>query len=218
MNRTLKMVLQIILVAFVIGLVYILYDNIMEPIRFNNAYEIRREELKEKLVTIKDAQIAFRDKYGKYANDFDTLIMFIKSDSLIFIKAEGEVPDSIYNKADTRIEAERIAIDYGIISRDTIKKSARDSLLPTEYDPDTLRFIPYTNLQKEFQINAKIIKTMSKAVMPVFEVKVHNNSYLQGLETQQIINLNDAMREIKKFPGLFIGSLKEVTTNGNWDD
>ena len=218
MKRVLKIVLQIVLVVVVVGLVYILYDNIMKPIRFNKAYSKRRAVVKEKLISIKNSQVAYLDKYHKFAGDFDTLINFIKADSIIFIKAEGTIPDSIYNNSKTISEAEGRAIELGIISRDTIKISARDSLFPANYDLDTLRYIPYTNTKKQFQYNAKKIKTMSNAVMPVFEVKVHNNSYLYGLDPQLLINLNDKARDNEKFPGLYIGSLTEVNTNGNWDD
>ena len=217
MNKILKIVLQVTLVIVVVGLVFLLYSSIMEPIRFNKSYEKRRVIIKEKLVAIKDAQVAYRDTYNKYASSFDTLLTFIETDSLIFIKAEGEVPDSIYNDSKTRVEAETRAIELGLIKRDTIKISAKDSLF-SDYNIDTLKYIPYTDLKKEFQLNATMKRTVSKATMPVFEVKVHNNSFTVGLDRQLVANKNDEARDNKKFPGLFIGSLDEVTTNGSWDD
>ncbi len=217
MNKWLKIGLQVVFVGVIFFLGYALLGSIAKPIFFNEKYEGRYDLVKEKMIKIRDVQIAYQTNYGKYTNNFDTLVEFIRNDSLILIKAEGSVPDSIYTKATSKLEAELRALELGLISRDTIKISVMDSLFSKPYDIDTLRFIPFSSKEKTFQLNASIIKTLSKVDMPVFELKVHNNSYLTGLDEQLIINKNDAARDNEKYPGLIVGSMTEVSVNGNWD-
>lgn len=216
MNRGIKIVINSVLLLCVIVLGYLLYRSIMKPITFKKKFKERSLIVQEKMMLIRNAELAYLDTYNKYMGDFDTLTNFIKHDSLKVIKSYGVVPDSIYLKARSRKEAEMTAIKLGIISRDTIKISAKDSLFKN-YDIDTLAFIPYTNLTEKFQLKAGILKTLSKSIRPVFELKVHNNSFTKSLDKQQVINLNSAARDNDEFPGYIIGSLTEVTTAGNWD-
>ncbi len=212
-----NILLQGILYA-VIGFVgFLLLKSITKPIFFNSKYDVRFELVKDKMTKIRDVQIAYQENYGKYAYSFDTLSEFIRTDSLILVKADGSVPDSIYMTATSKLEAELTAIELGIISRDTIKISVMDSLFSEPYNIDTLKFIPFSNQEKVFQLNSKIIKTLSNVEMPVFELRAHNNSFLIGLNEQLVINKNDEARDNKKWPGLIIGSLSEVSINGNWD-
>ncbi len=217
MNKTVKIILQIILFAAAVYLSYALYETIMKPIRFQKAYKYRSDLVKEKLMKIRDVEVAFLSRYGHYTADWDSLINFAKYDSIRVVKAFGTVPDSIYLKAKSRKDAELRALKLGIIRRDTIKIAVRDTLFKTPYDIDTLKYVPFTNLKEEFQINAGYITTQAKVRMPVFEVKVHNNTYLKGLDRQMVINLNDEARDNNEFPGLAVGSMTEVTTSGNWD-
>ncbi len=217
MNKGVKIGLQVVLYCAIFFLGHALLKSISKPIFFNKKYEARYEVVKEKMMKVRDVEVAYQETYGKYTNNFDTLVDFIKNDSLILIKAEGSVPDSIYTKADSKLAAELRALELGLISRDTIKVSVMDSLFHEGYNIDTLKFIPFSNQEKTFQLNADIIKTLSKVEMPVFELIAHNNSYLKGLNKQLIINKNDAARDNDKFPGLVVGSLIEVSINGNWD-
>ncbi len=216
MKKGLRIALNIVLLVVVVGLAYKVYDSIMAPIRFQENYKKRSKVVIEKLEKLRDAEIAYLDVYQTYTSDYDTLINFIKYDSLRIIKSFGVVPDSIYLTSKNRREAEKRAMDLGIISRDTVKISVKDSLFKN-YDVDTLPFVPYTNLETKFQLNVDSIKTVSKAVRPVFELKVHNNTFAKGLNEQLLINLNDKARDNNEFPGFVVGSLVEVTTAGNWD-
>lgn len=222
MNDAVKSILFKVVVWAVFGTIsvvvaFMLISSIAEPITFNKKYEERFEAVKQKMIKIRDAQVAYESINGKYANNFDSLVDFIKNDSLILVKAFGSVPDSIYSKATSKLNAELRALELGLISRDTSKVSVMDSLFHNNYNVDTLKFIPYSNQEEVFQMNAKIIRTLSKVDMPTFELKAHNNSFLKGLEPQLIINKNDAARDNEKWPGLIVGSLTEVSVNGNWD-
>jgi len=211
-----KTAIQIVLFAVIIGLSYLVYDSIMEPIRFDRNVEARRDAAKKRLIDIRNAQVAYKSLYGKYTGSFDTLVSFLKSDSLKMVKAIGTVPDSFYLKY-PRKDAEKKALELGIISRDTLKVSVFDSLCAKKYAPDSIKFIPYLRKGEQFELKTANLETGSKIKVWVFEAKVHNDVFLSGLNKQMVINLNDDAEKMNRFAGLKVGSTTEVTNNdGNW--
>jgi len=216
MNKNLKLGINAVLLIVVIVVGVGIYNSIMDPIRFRTAFDERTEVVKTKLLKIRDLQLAYLDEFGYYSTSFDSLVDFAKNGKLTVVKSTGVVPDSIYLKSKSKKEAELQAIKLGIITRDTIKLSVKDSLFKN-FDPDTLMFIPYTKLTQKIQLNAGKMKTVSKSIRPVFELRVHNNSFTEGLDKQQVINLNDAARVNELFPGLILGSMFEVSTSGSWN-
>jgi len=110
------------------------------------------------------------------------------------------------------------ALALGIISRDTIPVSVKDSLFPAEYPVDSLRYVPFVEGGKMYEMGAGIVVTGSGVKVQVFEAKVHNNIYLAGLEAQEVINLNDKTEKLERYPGLKVGSLEAANNNaGNWE-
>ena len=54
--------------------------------------------------------------------------------------------------------------------------------------------------------------------IPLFEASVLNNVYLNGLDKQEIINLNAQAKNLEKFPGLKVGDIEIPNNNaGNWE-
>jgi hypothetical protein len=110
------------------------------------------------------------------------------------------------------------ALALGIIKRDTVRVSVKDSLFPANYPVDSLSFIPFIDGLESFEMGAGVVETGSGVKVQVFEAKVHNNIYLKGLEAQEIINLNDKTQKLERYPGLKVGSLEEANNNaGNWE-
>lgn len=217
MNKGLKTGLNVILVLAVVFIAFRLYSDIMQPIRFQKKIEYRENIVKDKMMKIRELEIAYLDTYGHYTSDLDTLEDFAKNGRLIVIKATGVVPDSIFTMVKfNKSKAELKALELGIITRDTLRVSVKDSLF-RGVSCDTFRYIPYTGLTEDFQLQAGILKTLSNLERPVFELKVHNNSFTKGLDKQSVINLNDAARDNETFPGYIVGSMTEVTTAGNWN-
>jgi hypothetical protein len=216
MNKNLKLGINVALLLLVVVIGIGIYNSITNPIRFRTAFDERSEIVKTKLIKIRDLQLAYLDEFGHYSDNFDSLVDFAKNGQLTVVKSTGVVPDSIYLKSKSKKEAEMQALKLGIITRDTIKLSVKDSLFK-DFDPDTLMYIPYTKLTQIIQLNAGKMKTVSKSVRPVFELRVHNNSFTEGIDKQQVINLNDAARVNDLYPGLILGSMTEVSTSGNWN-
>jgi len=208
-----KTVIQIVLIIAIIGLAYLCYDSINSVIEFNRIQKLRTDANIEKLKDIRTAQVAYKSQKLKYTGSFDSLINFVKNDSLKLVKKEGSLSDSLIAEGWT----EEKALKLGMIKRDTIPVSVLDSLFGKNYPIDSLKFVPFVE-NEVYEMGAGIVETGSGVKVQVFEAKVHNNVYLAGLDQQEIINLNDKAAKLEKYPGLKVGSLEETNNNaGNWE-
>ena len=208
-----KTVFQIILTIAILFLGYLCYDSINQPIKFQKHYNNRKEAVISQLEEIRDVQVAYKSVYNKYTGSFDTLLTFLKNDSLPLVKKVGSLTDSMIEAGITETKA----LALGIIRRDTLRVAAGDSLFKEDYPIDSLPFVPFSGGVK-FEMGAGIVVTGSGVKVNVFEVKTPYNVFLQGLDKQEVINLNDKAIKYEKFPGLKVGSLEAANNNaGNWE-
>ena len=203
--------------AGIIVLAYLLWESIQKPIRFNKERDKREAATIQRLKDIRRAQLAYKAEYDRFTGDFDTLINFLENDSFRVVKAIGSVPDSMIEALGSRIKAERQALRDGLISRDTIKLSVKDSLFTPNFYIDSLRYVPFTD-GKKFDMAAGVLETGSKVAVRVFEAKVPYDVLLAGMDRQLVINYKETREKITGYPGLKVGSLTEATNNaGNWE-
>lgn len=211
---TMRTIIQILLAIVAVGLAYFIYKGIQDPIEFEKAKEQRYEATIERLKDIRKAQLAYKDVYGRFTGSWDTLINFVKYDSLRNVRKIGVLTDSMIEAGLT----ERRAMREGLIIRDTIKESVLETLFDKSFNPESLKYIPVPDTTAEFMLGANVIVTGSGIKVPVFEAKAHNNIILRGLDRQYVINLNEQNRLNEKYPGLKVGSLTEAVNNaGNWE-
>ena len=211
-----KTVIQVVLLVAIIVLGYLLWESINKPIRFNKEKDRREAATIQRLKDIRSAQIAFRAEHDRYTGDFDSLITFLKTDSFRVVQAIGSVPDSMI-EALGRVKAEKQALKEGLISRDTVKLSVKDSLFTASYFIDSLRFVPFAR-GNVFELGAGILETGSSVKVRVFEAKVPYDILLAGMDRQLVINYKETREKITGYPGLRVGSLEEATNNaGNWE-
>ena len=60
--------------------------------------------------------------------------------------------------------------------------------------------------------------TKSQLKVPLFEASVPYDVYLNGLNKQEIINLNEKAKTLEKFAGLKVGDITSPNNNaGNWE-
>ena len=209
-----KTVLQVVLFLVAIGLAYLIYASIQRPIDFKKEQTARYNATIERLKDIRKAELAFKDVHGRFTGSWDTLLHFVKFDSIRMVRKIGNITDSMLEQGIT----ERKALQLGLIVRDTIRESVLTSVFGDDYEIDQLKYIPVPDTVAEFQLGATVIATGSGINVPVFEAKAHNNILLRGLDEQLRINLNDQRRVQNKYPGLKVGSLTEPNNNaGNWE-
>ncbi len=183
-----KKYLQIILPTTVLLLGIWLTNIILQPIKFEKEREYRYDFIKEKLIDIRSAQLAYKERTGRFTNSFEELVQFVKLDSFILVQ-KTDTLETYYND----IYKENMVRDITII--DTLGRvSVLDSLFGSNYPIDSLSYVPPLN-QLQFDLNAGTINK-SKIDVPVFEAK-DPSPY-------------DAQKP------LIIGSMIEANLNGNW--
>jgi len=211
-----NVVVRILLIAAIVVLGYLLVDSILNPIRFNKEKDRREEAIKERLIDIRTAQVAFKSKYGRYTGSFDTLINFVKTDSFPLIYKEGAITDEMIEEWGAR--AEREALRRGLIVRDTSYTTVLDSIFAPQFPVDSLRYVPYLG-DTEFKMEAANVETASGVAVEVFEASVLNDVFLKGLDEQLITNYNVLREKITGFPGMRVGNVTEPNNNaGNWEN
>jgi hypothetical protein len=191
-----KIGIQSALFAIAIVIAYFIYDGVNTKIEFRDLAQQRREVVQKRLLNITDAEKQFKQEKGRYAANFPELINFIQNDSLTFVKAIGNVPDSL-----TEVEA----VEQGIVIRDTSLVPA-SSIFPANFIADSMRYVPFSG-GDEFRMQAGIIEK-NKVNVNVFEVSTTLEKVFTGLETKnENIKLTDVIK---------VGSMNEPITTGNW--
>jgi len=210
-----KTALNIVFTIIIIVLIYFLIESIMQPIRFNKEKDARETAIKERLIDIRTAQEAFKSVKGYYTGSFDTLVTFLKTDSLPLVFRRGSLTDEMIAEG---ITSEREAVKKGLISRDTSYVAVRDSIFDKAYPIDQLRYIPGTE-NIEFKMAAARVMTTSMVLVNVFEAYVLNDVFLSDLDRQLVVNYNEMRTKITGFPGMKVGDIRVPNNNaGNWED
>ena len=208
-----KKIIQVILALVIAALVYVVYMQISTPIRFENEQKAREELVIKRLKDIRTAQRQFKSKYQRFTADFDTLINFVLNEQI-----EGE--RKIYDEDDSIGMAKLKKMRKKNVEK--FSYSVKDSMFKdlTVEQVAHLRYVPCTNNQTEFILNAGKLMTESKVVIPVVECKA---PYIAFLDTvayrQEIINLVDnCINNLDKYPGLKFGSMEGGNNEaGNWE-
>ena len=180
--------MQITLPIIIILLAGWLTIIILEPIQFEKEKNYRYTFIKEKLIDIRSAQLAYKEKNGQFTNDFDELINFVKKDSFVLVQKTDTLIE-YYNKVYREMQFK------DTLFIDTLGKvSILDSLFYKDYPIDSLAYVPPVNKLK-FEMNAGVVNK-SKIDVPVFEARDPAPYDPQNT--------------------LIIGSMLEANLNGNW--
>lgn len=228
-----RTVLNVVLAVFACILVWMLYKSITGPIEFADAKAYRDAKVIERLKDIREAQQAYRNVHdGKYAGSFAELINFVKNEKVPVIMKVGTITDDQLEKGIT--EAKAVAMinkakktgnwkeveEAGLqnFKRDTTWISVQDTLFKRAgFCADSLEYVPFGNGAK-FSLDTATQISKSGAPIYLFESKTPFDTYLNGLDRQEIINLKDEANKLNRYPGLQVGSVEAANNNaGNWE-
>lgn len=212
-----KLIIQIVLAGLIVFLGYQCYQSVMIPQRFQNIKEQRYLRITQRLKDIRTAQEAYKEAYGQYTGSFDTLIHFIKYDSIKVVRSIGALSDEDLENGVTEAQA----IKEGKIIRDTVKASALENIFSPDYAIDDIRYVPFTKRKHQFKMGATKIWTDSGIEVPIFEAYVTNMVIFEDIRDEyndELLEENGERKRLKKFAGLKVGDLKEANNNvGNWE-
>lgn len=206
-----KLAIQALLWVLIVFFSYKIYNSINGPINFNKTKNERYAQVIDRLKDIRKAQIAHKDVKGTFADNFDSLVAFV--DTGIFTLTQKR--DSSYMEYDRTY---RIDMLREVVVIDTLGTvPVKDSLFGTSEHYKKMAFVPIEGVEDStFQIKAQIIDKNGYKV-PVFEVKVSKNIILFDQDTDLLKQENETVSvDGVNGPALVLGSLTDVSTNGNW--
>ena len=210
-----KKLFQIILAVAIICLIYVIYVQISTPIKFEADTKAKKAQVIDRLQDIRTAERAFKTKYQRFTASFDTLESFVLNDTLELERKIVDEDDSVamamLKKAGRKnVEKFKIAVIDTIFAP---KKLSREDIL-------NFRYIPGTDNKAQFILEAGIITTESKVVIPVVECRAPYKSFLDTVAyRQEVINLiDDEENNYNRYAGLKFGSMDNGNNEaGNWE-
>ncbi len=210
-----KKIAQIILAVCIVALIYVIYKQISTPIRFENELKTKRTQVIDRIKDIRTAQRAFKSKYQRFTASFDSLADFVLNDTLELerklVDEDDSVAMALLKKSGRKnVEKFKVAVIDTIFS--PRKLSAEEVR--------NLRYIPGTD-KVEYIMDAGIITTESKVVIPVVECRAPYKAFLDTVTyKQEIINLiDDEVNNFNRYAGVKFGSMEAGNNEaGNWED
>ena len=210
-----KKLFQIILAVAIVGLVYVIYVQISTPIRFDKETKAKKAQVIDRIKDIRTAQRAFKSKYQHFTASFDSLSAFVLTDTLELERKIVDEDDSaamamLKKSGKKNIEKFKIAVIDTIFAPKKV----------TRQDVENFRFIPGTGNKAQFIMEAGIITTESKVVIPVVECRAPYKMFLDTVAyRQEIINLiDDEENNFNRCPGVKFGSMEAGNNEaGNWE-
>ena len=210
-----KKLFQIILAVAIVGLVYVIYVQISTPIRFDKETKAKKAQVIDRIKDIRTAQRAFKSKYQHFTASFDSLSAFVLTDTLELERKIVDEDDSaamamLKKSGKKNIEKFKIAVIDTIFAPKKV----------TRQDVENFRFIPGSGNKAQFIMEAGIITTESKVVIPVVECRAPYKAFLDTVAyRQEVINLIDEeQNNFNRYPGVKFGSMDSGNNEaGNWE-
>ena len=230
MNGIAKKILSVVLFLVCVGLVYLIYQGIMEPVNFNKEKARREAVAIQRLKDIRDLQVAYKSVTGRFVSTVDSLCDFYKKGEMKVVMQVGSKDDSLamahteaVKKANRKITPADLykmylAGDKNLVFAVANKIPVRDTLFNgrDDFNIDSLKYIPFSG-KAPVQMEA-VTKQVSGVQVPLFEAKMPYRLLLKGLDNQLRINLDAERRDQNRYEGLQVGSISAPNNNaGNWE-
>jgi len=195
-----KIAINVILVALIIFLGYLLYTNIEEPIKFKDEKRKRENAVIDKLKDVRQAQEHYRSITGSFADNFDSLAHVLKTGAFMIVNVQGDPDDPNF--------------DISQITYDTSYFPAIDSIRSLGLNVDSLRYVPYAPEGTTFDIKADTIE-YQKTTVHVVEVGTRIKTFMGEYGDVRFAKYDkfyDPNGRLK------FGDMNTPNTAGNWEN
>ena len=188
----------------IILLVYLVYDSVMQPVRFQKEVARREAVAIDRMVCIRTLQEVYKESNRRFLSTTDSLIDFYKNGKITIVRQIGSMDDSL-------------AVARGLVRRDSIEIMVRDTLLKGKANVvDSIGIIPFSG-GKPIEMDA-VVRKVSGINIPLFEARVPYDELLKGLDRQLVVNLKAEKEDMGQYPGLKVGDIENPNNNaGNWE-
>jgi hypothetical protein len=190
-----RIIISLLLLVLCIFLGFVLVKNIQEPIAFEKVKDARGSAVANKLSTIRSTQEIYRKITGEFAPNFDTLSTVLKVDSIPHVSIEEDP-----KKPGEYIET----VTY---------TPAIDSINILGIDLDGLKYVPFTDDQKEFAIDADTM-TYQQTLVSVVQVGTRWKEFMGKYADVKYSKYDNSYNpdHLMKF-----GDMNSPNISGNWD-
>ncbi len=229
MSKSVKILLEVLLAIVAVGLVYLIYSSIMEPVNFNKEKAHRQAVAVQRLKDIRTLEVAFKSVNNHFTASVDSLKDFYENGKMDVVMQVGSADDSVAvaNTAAIRKQNKKITNEellalsqkgMPLVFSITTPIAVKDTLFNGREDfcIDSLAYIPFSGGQKT--IMDAIVKKVSGVDVPLFEAKMPWRALLRGMDNQLRINLDAECEAQSRYQGLQVGSVSAPNNNaGNWE-
>ncbi|MGI9547918.1 MAG: hypothetical protein ACR2MM_11805 [Flavobacteriaceae bacterium] len=205
-----KTIFQIVLWIACIGLGFLIYKSVTGPIEFKKVKQARFAEVITTLKDIRDSQEAYKTVNGKFAADFKSLIAFVDTGQYTITQRR----DSSYMEFDKTYGIDLLKEVTIVDTLGFVK--VKDSLFKGDERYKGMMNVPNAQNNEQFTMKADILdKAGYKA--SVFEAKVNKDVVLFD-QPKDLVDRENAQISVEEVNGseIIVGSLSDVSTNGNW--
>jgi len=193
-----RLIINLVLIALVGLLCYVLYSSIKEPIAFNGEKEKRKNAVIDRLMEARQAQEIYRDVTGMFASDWDSLNYVLQTGKIQNVSVFGDPDDPNF--------------DISQIRYDTTYQPAMERVNELGLNLDSIRFIPFGG-GASFDIAADTISYQSTQVN-VVQVGTEYKKFMGPYANPRFArydNTYDPNATIK------FGDMSAPNTAGNWE-
>lgn len=228
-----KLALNLLLVVAIAGLAFICYRSIMDPIQFGEERSAREKDIIARLIDIRTAQIEYRNNHPlkEYTDNFDTLIQFVKTAKMPIVLKVGELNDEQLERGLTEqkvldmIAKAKKTNRWSDVDKEGLREFRRDTtwiaLIDTiygkDFNADSLKYVPYSN-GVQFELATSCDTTKSGTAQWLFEARTPYETFLTGINDQEMRNLISNQKKLGRYCGLKVGDIEQPNNNaGNWE-
>ena len=193
-----RLIINLILLAIVAALIYLLVQSISEPIAFKAEKDKRENAVVDKLMQVRQAQEIYRSVHnGSFAGSWSDLKNTLKTGRIPFVSVIGDPDDPNFD---------------GVITYDTSYVAAIDSVRSLGWSIDSLQYVPYGG-GKSFNIQADTL-SYQKTLVDVVEVGVTRKDFMgkYGDIKFQRYDVSYDPNTVIKF-----GDMNKPNISGNWE-
>jgi hypothetical protein len=199
-------IFSVVFISLAIFIGYKINFEIQKPIAFNKEKKIRYAKVIKALKVLRDAEVAYKKVTGYYTSNGNSLISFIDTAQFALTQTRN-VPKTITVRGGLTKEIEERVVDT--VGYEPVKASFAGS------DYKNMLNIPGTD--EKFKIELGEIEKIQGVVASVFEIKVDKGLILEGLDYNLVNQEKEAIGgEEVRGEFLRVGSLNEVSEDGNW--
>ena len=193
-----RLVINLLLIAIIGALAYMLYFGIQEPIAFNTAKTARLDAVTTKLKDIRTAQEAYRGITGGFAKSFEELSNTLKNDSFLIVKIIGDPDDPTGGKF--------VRTESYVMAADSMRSLGIYDKL------DDFPSVPFSDGEK-FELMADTM-TYQKTLVQVVECRTRFKTFMGDYADPKYAkydNTYDPSNYVK------FGDMNAPNLGGNWE-